>query len=427
MRAEEYITERATSVLFHYTTPGSALDILKTREFKLSNSFSNNAEKKFSPPGYPFYMSATRSKVGDYHSVVGNSAVMFVLDGDWFSSRYPVKPVDYWEQSWLQARRTSESEDRIFSKEPTIPINGVRAIHVLLKNQHSRNSSYIRQILLIAKTQGIPAYLYTQHHAWMLQDTRRAVSITQAANLLRGNYTPGPDYYRRTKYLEPWIELIMKRNYTALSNRAKRIMGDLVYYGVKHDTDDFGLSQDINNSRKPDSHEYQYAARITGYLSSNGMKTADLARQLSDKWKKIRAAEKEQQRQVVAEREWERDDTYTEEDIRKIHSSAMAVENYAHKNGISLRFSKHFFDRAIAKRGEGKITYELLLNSCAKLIKRGLNYFRDKPVMTSYAFQDNNNAIILEVLKHSDTKFEVRTIVRDLKWFGRSQKIVYED
>ena len=87
---------------------------------------------------------------------------MFVLDGQWFSQRYPVKPIDYWERSWqFSPDRTREAEDRVFSKESAIPLGGVTAVHVLLKEQDESRSPLTRTILIEAKKLGIPTYLYT--------------------------------------------------------------------------------------------------------------------------------------------------------------------------------------------------------------------------------------------------------------------------
>lgn len=423
MRAEEYITERATGVLFHFTLPKSALSIVSTGIFKLTNALGSRSEEKLAPAGYPYYLSTTRSKVGDYHLTTGNSAVMFVLDGNWFSGRYPVKPVDYWEGSWRSSNRGSESEDRVFSKTPTIPADAIQSVHVLLKRQDEVHSAIVRKLLLVCKQRDLPVYLYEKASAWRLQDTRRALPLSQALKtyLLKGQgYDRGQS--RRTLYIKPWIELLMQNNPSKLTPGAHRRMKELTYYPI-YPGDDFGLTNDLTNERKPSSTEYDMANKLVSYLVKNKLTVHELIKQLSEKWKKIVLP-----KEVVAEREWEVDDSYTEQDIRDLHSAAMVVENYArNKMGITVKFSSHYFDQAIKKRGAGKIVPQLMLDSAAKLLKRGLNYFRDKPDMTSYAFQDNINGMIFEVLKHNDKKYEIRTVVRDIRWLGRSEKIVYED
>ena len=154
---EENITEGATDILYHYTGTSSAAKIFQDGAFKLSRTTGNPSEESYAPPGYPYFLSTSRSKTGDYHRWVGTGGVMFVLDGQWFSQRYPVKPIDYWERSWqFSPDRTREAEDRVFSKESEIPLGGVTAVHVLLKEQDESRSPLTRTILIQAKKLGIP-------------------------------------------------------------------------------------------------------------------------------------------------------------------------------------------------------------------------------------------------------------------------------
>lgn len=44
MRAAEFLIERATSVLFHYTSTGAALKILKSGQFELASITGNRSE-----------------------------------------------------------------------------------------------------------------------------------------------------------------------------------------------------------------------------------------------------------------------------------------------------------------------------------------------------------------------------------------------
>jgi hypothetical protein len=65
--------------------------------FRESNEFEtlpigNDVESSMAIKGMPYYLSTSRSKVGDYHRYVGDSAAMFVLDGRKIASKYKVKP-----------------------------------------------------------------------------------------------------------------------------------------------------------------------------------------------------------------------------------------------------------------------------------------------------------------------------------------------
>ena len=288
---EAILDEGATGVLYHYTVTPNALRILQSGAFELSSVTGNRSEEQYAPRGYPYFFSTTRSRTGDYHRYVGTGGVMFVLDGTWFSQRYPVKPIDYWDRAWQHSPdRTRESEDRVFAKNSTIPITGVRAVHVLLKEQSETRSPETRQILILAKRAGIPAYLYTDEKAWRLQDTRNALAIKQAASVLKGQPQRGFAPSRpHTLYLEPWLELIYKNNKADLTPRAEKLRHDLVYYGSRHPDEDSNLGVDMSNARKPNSTDYPTAVKINDYMRKSGFKsTVDLKNALVAKWDKIK-------------------------------------------------------------------------------------------------------------------------------------------
>jgi hypothetical protein len=298
MRATEFLIEGATDILYHYTGINSALKILTNGEFELSSVTGNPSEEQYAPPGYPYFLSTTRSRQGDYHRWVGTGAVMFVLDGQWFQQRYPVKPVDYWERSWLHSggSRSRESEDRVFSRDPTIATGGVKMIHVLLKEQHENRSPEVRKLLILAKQLNIPAYLYDDEQSWRLQDTRKAITVGQAASLLKGQ-DPSPRSYGR-KYLSKWLELIHKKASDELSKEADRLAYNMKYYAL----DDFhNLNVDMSNARKPGSSDHDQAVKIISYMRANRMTTLrQLLTHLGDKWKTIHEKEHAAKKMQVA-------------------------------------------------------------------------------------------------------------------------------
>lgn len=292
---EETITEGATDILYHYTTTANAARALRDGVFKLSNTAGNRSEQQYAPKGYPYFLSTTRSRVGDYHRYVGTGGVMFVLDGRWLASRYPVKPIDYWERSWQHSPdRSSESEDRVFSKENEMPLGGVTALHVLLKEQDEHRSPLTRGILINAKKLGIKTYLYTDENAWRLQDTRKAVA--PSADLLKGQQSSGRftrpvrgvaarrggDAYGRSGLLD-WIELIMKQPGQELSKSADKLRQNITYYGDTSGT----LANDLFNAKKPDGPEYEVGVKLGNYMAKNKLDARTLADRLKDKWKRV--------------------------------------------------------------------------------------------------------------------------------------------
>ena len=289
----ETIAEGATDVLYHMTSTRSAANILADGVFKLASSVGTKAEEKYAPPDRPYFLSTSRSKAGDYSRSVGTSAVMFDLNGQWLAQRYQVKPIDYWDRAWLNnPERTSESEDRVFSKDPEISIACVTSVHALIKTADEWRSPYTRQVLLLAKQRGIPAFLYTDPKAWKLQDTRNAVSPQQASALLKGSVPVRTQYKPASSYLEPWLELIHKKAKSELSPKAEKLRYNLVYYGLRYPNEDNGLADDMNNSRKPDSPDYANVDKLIKFMRANRMaKPADLKNALAQKWDAINTKE----------------------------------------------------------------------------------------------------------------------------------------
>jgi hypothetical protein len=287
MRVKNFLTERATAILYHYTSTQNALRILQAGVFKLSSAFATKSEEEMHPKGMPYFLSTTRSKMGDYHRYVGTAGVMFVLDGDWLNSRYKVSPVDYWERMWLRSPdRTREAEDRIFSDKPSMSLDCVTEIHAIIKEQDEWRSPATRQLLLLGKKRGIKTYLYSDEKAWRLQDKRRAISPRDAAALLKGiepSRTTRPSY----NYLESWLELMYKNDASHLSDRAEKLRYNLVYYFHEYRKEDQNLGVDLSNARKPDAADHGTAIKIVAYLQKNNMTTFDLALALHKKWVEI--------------------------------------------------------------------------------------------------------------------------------------------
>lgn len=297
MRATEFVTEAATDIVYHYTSTHNAARIMKDGVFKLAATGGNDYEARYAPPGYPFFLSTTRSKVGDYHRYLGSSGVMFVLDGRWLSARYLVKPIDYWDRSWQHTPdRTREAEDRVFSREPDMPIDGITAVHVLLTEPGQPRGPLSRQILIAAKTRGIPAYLYNNEAAFRTQNISKSVPIAQAGELLKGQEVT-PSFRRPTRGLAArrggeawgkssiydWIELIKKQPGQALSKSADKLRYNIAYYGDHSDM----LRSDLFNARKPSSGgEYDLANRLQAYMQKNKLTVNTLTDRLKEKWKR---------------------------------------------------------------------------------------------------------------------------------------------
>lgn len=284
MRSSEFITESLSRTAFHYTNNKTALAILNSGVFQLSGSIGS-VEQQYAPMGYPYYMSTTRTRRGGYHRAIGEQAALFVLDGNWFNNHYPSKPVDYWENRnpTLGHHRDSEAEDRVFSKEPTIPIGGVTAIHLYCEPAANDTiRAWTRQALIAAKRLGIPAYFYTDKAAWQNFDTRKQGDVS----ILTGQEHTGGWTSRHKGYLLPWMELLQAKERSQLSKQAEKLRYAL-QYGYNKEDAVHGLKTDLSNARKPNGGaDRANAVKIYKFMRQNGFITiSSFVNAIAEKWK----------------------------------------------------------------------------------------------------------------------------------------------
>ena len=298
------LIEGLSSKVYHYTSIYAAAKILKQGVFELSSTIGS-IEEQYAPPGYPYFLSTTRTLTGGYHSTLGSQAVMFNLDGNWYNQRYKAGPVDYWGDRGLgsnYAGRASEAEDRLYSKTPTIPITGVTGVHVYMEpmdkeqrvNWGSNFPAQARKVLIAAKQRGIPVHLYEDKEAWRRQDIKQAVPISQERETLKGIEKTGRGSSRTTSWLEPWIELIYKNKTAELSKKAKDFA-----YSLAHDNDYYlnsligSLKNDFANARKPSAGADRPAAvKIISWMTQNKLNNLnEFIAALQKKWQEIKQKE----------------------------------------------------------------------------------------------------------------------------------------
>jgi hypothetical protein len=289
MRIKEIITETLSRVAFHYTNISSAAKILSSGRFELSSSLGS-IEQQYAPKGYNYFLSTTRTKTGNYHrSRASSYGVIFVLDGNWFNNHYVSRPIDYWENRnpQLGHHRDSEAEDRVFSREPTIPIEGVVAIHVLAdpEGNTAHGNAMVRGLLIAAKTRGIKTYLYADFNSWANLDTRKVIGPAHLKGQRDRAWNPRK---RKVGYMQHWIELMMLNDKTKLSKKADEMRYSLNYH-YDRDSAIQSLSTDLSNARKPDNGQERAAAvRIIAYMRQHRLNTvADFVNHLAEKWKNI--------------------------------------------------------------------------------------------------------------------------------------------
>lgn len=309
MKSYEFITEAATSIVYHYMPAGDAVRTLLDNHYSLESSTGMGVEEKWAPKGKPWYLATTRSKVGDYHiRQATTSGAMFVLNGDWLNQRYETHPIDYWEGMYRPSgfnvgadARTSESEDRVFSAEHTIPLQGsTSAVHVFLVPQEKQKyrdddqrqgyrAAEVREIIRIARGRRIPVYLYDDKSKWMTQREQYRIDPDSeyGRNLLKGEAST----YRRREYpsdywgnIRFWVELLEKNPGDELSAPAEKLVYNLRYYGDASTS----LKNDLHNAaRQPTNPDYQYVIAINRAMRQYKLNTVgEIQDYLKKKWTK---------------------------------------------------------------------------------------------------------------------------------------------
>jgi hypothetical protein len=294
MKINEILKESLSRVVYHYTNLHSASKIVESGEFQLSSSLGS-VEEFYAPKGYHYFLSTTRTLTGGYHEYVSSSgAVMFVLDGNWFNHHYKSGPVDYWgnRDPLKLHHKAHEAEDRIYAKTPTIPLEGVTAIHILIKpgNTNENSGGWARTTIIGAKRRGIKTYLYSDESAWRLLDTTKSNTISGNPQLRGQQNTRGSSrsLYKPKGYLYPWVQLITATAKNQLSPEADKLRYSLQYtYDAQGALQ--GLSNEMSNARKPSAGaDRDNATKIIEYMRSNGINDMqELVSVLSDKWKKL--------------------------------------------------------------------------------------------------------------------------------------------
>lgn len=294
MRTYEFLNEAISSRVFHYTNLNAALKILLAGEFKLSSAIGSD-ETKHMPTGYNYFLSTTRTLLGGYHDVVGSSAVMFNLDGNFYNSITKGKAIDYWQDRSKETEyaRPSEAEDRIFSKTSVLPIDGVTSIHVYVEPMAdkererwgSQSPALARKLLLAAKIRRIPAFLYEDKKLWKRQAPGGQVTI-EPREVLKGPESTRSYISTHPGYLRPWVELMYAKDTSQLSKEANQIQRGL-HWDYDRMTIASGLKTSLFNARKPNSGvDYEQVKKIIGFMRKYKLNSVeDFVEFIAQRWK----------------------------------------------------------------------------------------------------------------------------------------------
>jgi hypothetical protein len=159
LNEQQILNEGATDILYHFTSVGALINILKTNAFALTLSLPNSPDFNLNKNRY-YYLSTTRSKNSGYK--LGDARIK--LDGRKLNQNNKVTPVDYWqyskspkdwdEKTYINAL-SSEQEDRIISNKPSISNASkyIIAMEVVINNN-------IKSLIYYAEKYDIPLFVY---------------------------------------------------------------------------------------------------------------------------------------------------------------------------------------------------------------------------------------------------------------------------
>lgn len=262
------------NVLYHSTDLWNAVEILKTRTFRLSAVAGSDVEMQITGRKKRlFYLSLARDKTNTFRvtSAFG-IGVTFVLDKDWFTRKYSVVPVDYW-QDWKSkvgtgresvefgVPRFGETEERLWYDKNTIsiPTQVIKEIHFVFKTEDFDRkvgtfNARLADLISYSKRSSIPLYSYTNPKDYLLINKNKAIPTKSLISMIDLKKDQPYNYrFLSRDFLEPWKELFFKISKRDLSTRAREIAYRLAYNNWGIGDDIAGLQAELKNGMKTDN------------------------------------------------------------------------------------------------------------------------------------------------------------------------------
>ena len=181
IKLKDILTERISSVVYHFTTTDAAGGIIDSNSFRLSKipydrqyiqlKIQVDAGIKYDN-GY--YMSVSRTKIEGYTKLLNSARCHFVrfeLDGNKLGNTYKGGPFDYFPQRQGN-NEYEEYEDRIYSRNKVIPnARGyIKRMDLDVSRECPRQSldgGYNPKVLIeIATGAGVPTFIFPSRQKW---------------------------------------------------------------------------------------------------------------------------------------------------------------------------------------------------------------------------------------------------------------------
>jgi hypothetical protein len=296
------VEEAYSGLLYHATSLRNTRSILMKDRFELKPSEGSASEERLSA-GYN-YMSCARTPGGSTY--IRNRAslnnMILVLDGNALSTRYSMRPVDYWANSTDKSvegvRTINETEERVLSKKPFIP-NATRYI-VSVHGSYTagKYNDYEYEYFQIEKhclMHRIPVYWYADGaDMWRMRPQDRVhpqFSVGEQPRIKLTKYAV--EYNLRNNDINPWLELWYKPYPTSVPDRLIRKKyltkkaGDRLD-ALSYSDVSYHLSNDMHNAKGTSydsvTHEREALDHLVQIMRTNRMNRDQFIEALRKKW-----------------------------------------------------------------------------------------------------------------------------------------------
>lgn len=306
------LTEGLSKVLYHRTSVGSVLSILQDNEFRLTTSVGTKSDARDTSGGRWYFLSTARTLSSGYYRSTSGLHAFITLDGDKLQQRYKGYPVDYWQYStkpedWSSPERYSdamsskEMEDRIVHDKSTIPDakKYITEISVVIPtnfktgevNLEGLQASKLRKLVIEAKKNNIPIYLYKNFSDLRAHNVGKAIDIDAIdlsghRDITRG-YISREDDRRLGHHVSSAVKAYYANGYDGLDADTRKFVLQLRSdYKLYRDEMIRSVAGDI---KWQNSQDNKWGNQITKLMQKHKFTSVDqFIDMLHEKWKDIK-------------------------------------------------------------------------------------------------------------------------------------------
>lgn len=300
MRLRELLLmEEMRNVIYHYTSAWALAKMLEEKRIGLTLATGSDILAGEHNAQNMYFLSGTRSKIGHYTSAHegATGGVVLVLNGDLLRQRQSVRPVDYWGREYRKVDpKRNEMEERVYSRTPYLalppnPRDLILAAHMLIANDtDDRFRQAIFAVVTGTKKAGIPFYVYQNARAWLLQDTRRAMPMSDVIALLKqipARAPYGGASYRRPSKYGGYVELFQRPvgDRERLTQAGKYLLGRINTWEIARGDARRSIEAEIHGDRSPSSLRHADLVEFMEFLRRHGYVDVNkFLADLSQKW-----------------------------------------------------------------------------------------------------------------------------------------------